>query len=181
MLKPVHAVLVAALLSSAAFDAAVAAETTAYSYDARGRLVTVVRSGGPAGSFTSSYAIDDADNRTQVAVTQNGTVAPSFSVANARNATEGTPLVLEMARDGGSGVGGSGDYATSGSATSGSEFTTTSGALTFSSAETTPAFSAPTASDRAVEASESVLASIAGAAGGATAASATEVSGPSAF
>ncbi len=41
--------------------AAVAAETIAYSYDARGRLVQVART-GPVNK-TTSYTLDKADNR----------------------------------------------------------------------------------------------------------------------
>ena len=44
--------------------AAFAAETITYQYDARGRLVKVVRSGGPNGTKTTSYTLDKADNRT---------------------------------------------------------------------------------------------------------------------
>ena len=41
-----------------------ASETITYSYDARGRLKTVARSGGPNGTKTTSYTLDRADNRT---------------------------------------------------------------------------------------------------------------------
>jgi len=43
---------------------ALAAETITYSYDARGRLVTVARSGTVNNNVTTSYALDKADNRT---------------------------------------------------------------------------------------------------------------------
>ncbi|HEX6604206.1 MAG TPA: hypothetical protein VF027_04920 [Sphingomicrobium sp.] len=41
-----------------------ASETIAYSYDARGRLVQVARSGTVNNGVTTSYTIDKADNRT---------------------------------------------------------------------------------------------------------------------
>ncbi len=50
-----------ALLSAAA---AAANETISYGYDARGRLVTAARSGGPNNALTTSYTLDKADNRT---------------------------------------------------------------------------------------------------------------------
>jgi uncharacterized protein involved in exopolysaccharide biosynthesis len=43
---------------------AYAAETITYSYDARGRLVTVARTGTVNNNVTTSYAHDKADNRT---------------------------------------------------------------------------------------------------------------------
>ena len=54
--------LTAAALATAA--AAVAAETISYSYDARGRLIKVVRSGTVNNGVNTSYAYDKADNRT---------------------------------------------------------------------------------------------------------------------
>jgi YD repeat-containing protein len=54
--------LTAAALTIAA--AAVAAETISYSYDARGRLIKVVRSGTVNNGVNTSYAYDKADNRT---------------------------------------------------------------------------------------------------------------------
>lgn len=46
-----------------------AAETVSYTYDARGRLVQVVRSGTPNNGVSSTYTYDKADNRTNVTVT----------------------------------------------------------------------------------------------------------------
>ncbi len=53
--------LAAAALATAA--AAVAAETVTFTYDARGRLVKVVRSGTVNNGVTTSYSYDKADNR----------------------------------------------------------------------------------------------------------------------
>jgi hypothetical protein len=45
-----------------------AAETITYQYDAKGRLVTVVRSGAVNNGVTVTYAHDKADNRQRVIV-----------------------------------------------------------------------------------------------------------------
>jgi len=59
--------LAAAALCIAA--AAIASETITYSYDARGRLVKVQRSGSVNNNVTANYVYDKADNRTNVNVT----------------------------------------------------------------------------------------------------------------
>ena len=46
-----------------------AAETVTYTYDARGRLVQAVRSGGPSSGTQVNYTHDAAGNRTRVQVT----------------------------------------------------------------------------------------------------------------
>jgi hypothetical protein len=48
---------------------ALAAETIVYSYDAKGRLVKVERSGTVNNNVTANYSHDKADNRTNVTVT----------------------------------------------------------------------------------------------------------------
>ena len=48
---------------------ALATETINYTYDARGRLVKVARSGTVNNSVNTSYTIDKADNRTNKTVT----------------------------------------------------------------------------------------------------------------
>jgi YD repeat-containing protein len=47
---------------------AVASETITYTYDARGRLVKVKRSGSVNNNVTANYVYDKADNRTNVNV-----------------------------------------------------------------------------------------------------------------
>lgn len=58
----------AILLTGAAVAAvpalAIAAETIAYRYDARGRLVRVERSGSVNNNVATNYSYDKADNRT---------------------------------------------------------------------------------------------------------------------
>ena len=48
---------------------ALAAETIVYTYDAKGRLVKVERSGTVNNNVTANYSHDKADNRTNVTVT----------------------------------------------------------------------------------------------------------------
>jgi hypothetical protein len=48
---------------------AIASETITYTYDARGRLVKVVRSGTVNNNVQAEYKYDKADNRTNVNVT----------------------------------------------------------------------------------------------------------------
>jgi len=48
---------------------AYAAETITYSYDARGRLVKVERSGTVNNNVLTSYTLDKADNRTNKTTT----------------------------------------------------------------------------------------------------------------
>jgi hypothetical protein len=59
--------LISAIAAMAA--SAVASETITYSYDARGRLVKVQRSGSVNNNVTANYSYDKADNRTNVNVT----------------------------------------------------------------------------------------------------------------
>jgi YD repeat-containing protein len=60
-------VLLALAVASAAASA-MASETINYSYDARGRLVKVERSGSVNNNVTANYTYDKADNRTNVNV-----------------------------------------------------------------------------------------------------------------
>jgi len=47
---------------------AVASETITYTYDSRGRLVKVVRTGTVNNNVSANYSYDKADNRTNVNV-----------------------------------------------------------------------------------------------------------------
>lgn len=67
MKSPKRILLLIAGLASA--GAAIAAETITYSYDVRGRLVTVQRSGTVNNNVAASYSLDKAHNRTNVTVT----------------------------------------------------------------------------------------------------------------
>lgn len=65
---PVRAITLAAIFMSCS-HIAMAAETITYVYDARGRLVQVVRSGTVNNGVTSTYSHDKADNRTNKTTT----------------------------------------------------------------------------------------------------------------
>lgn len=56
--------LAASALALLAPGAAIASETISYSYDARGRLVHVARSGTVNNGVSAAYSYDKADNRT---------------------------------------------------------------------------------------------------------------------
>jgi hypothetical protein len=55
---------------------AFAAETITYTYDAKGRLVKVVRTGTVNNTVTAEYTHDKADNRTRVKVTNSPNPPP---------------------------------------------------------------------------------------------------------
>jgi hypothetical protein len=60
--------LLLAAMAAAASAAAWASETITYTYDARGRLVKVERSGSVNNNVKAEYKYDKADNRTNVNV-----------------------------------------------------------------------------------------------------------------
>ena len=55
---------------------AAATETITYTYDAKGRLVKVVRTGTVNNNVTVEYTHDKADNRTRVKVTNSSNPPP---------------------------------------------------------------------------------------------------------
>lgn len=55
---------------------AIAAETITYTYDAKGRLVKVVRTGTVNNNVTTEYEHDKADNRTKVKTTNSPNPPP---------------------------------------------------------------------------------------------------------
>lgn len=55
---------------------AAATETITYTYDAKGRLVKVVRTGTVNNNVTAEYTHDKADNRTRVKVTNSPNSPP---------------------------------------------------------------------------------------------------------
>lgn len=66
--------LSAVLLMSSA--ATLAAETVTYTYDARGRLVQVARTGSVNSGVTTTYGHDKANNRTTKATTGSANQPP---------------------------------------------------------------------------------------------------------
>ena len=72
-----RACLLAILLPSLAIATpATAAETITYTYDAKGRLVKVVRTGTVNNNVTVEYTHDKADNRTRLKTTNSPNPPP---------------------------------------------------------------------------------------------------------
>ena|SRR5450759_698546 len=61
---------------------AVAQETVSYTYDARGRVVTVAHSGASNNGVSASYTYDKAENRSNVTVTGVGGLGPAMAPAS---------------------------------------------------------------------------------------------------
>ena len=115
-----------------------ASETITYSYDARGRLVKVVRSGTVNNGVSACYSYDKADNRSNVTVATSsdcGTPPPSFAI-NDISVTEGGNLVFTVTRTGSTSSSFSVDFATANGTASGADYTANSGTLTFAAADT---------------------------------------------
>ena len=72
----IKAGLVLAAALAAAIVPALAGETVKYSYDAKGRLVKVERSGNVNDGVRTEYKHDKADNRTKVIVTGSSNPPP---------------------------------------------------------------------------------------------------------
>ena len=62
-----------------------AAETITYTYDARGRLKEVQRTGTVNNGVTTTYTVDKADNRTDKTTTGSPNPPPPWSVLLARD------------------------------------------------------------------------------------------------
>ena len=72
----VASVILATLGICALTAAAIAAETITYTYDAKGRLVKVERSGTVNNNVKTDYAHDKADNRTNTTTTGSPNAPP---------------------------------------------------------------------------------------------------------
>jgi hypothetical protein len=69
-------ILAIGLLSFGTATSAIAAETITYTYDAKGRLVKVVRTGTVNNNVTVDYEHDKADNRTRQKTTNSPNPPP---------------------------------------------------------------------------------------------------------
>lgn len=149
---------------------ATASETVDYSYDARGRLIQVNRSGTVNNGLVACYTYDSADNRTNVTVANPSCTPPPPSFAiNDVSVTEGGNLVLTVTKSGSASTSFSVNYATAnGTAAAGPDYTAASGTLTFLAAETTKTITVATTNDTILEGAETVLVNLSGATGGAT-------------
>ena len=154
------------LAATALAGAAMAAETITYSYDARGRLVTVSHAGSVNAGITTSYTIDKADNRTNRTVT-GASSQPVLSIADA-SGTEGQTLSFTVTRSGPTDGAVSVAWATaSGSAASPGDFQQGSGTLSFAAGETAKTISVTTVDDLQAESEESFTVSLSSPTGGA--------------
>ena len=146
----------------------IAQETTTYTYDALGRLITSTISGGPNNGTQTGTTFDPASNRTNYTVT--GTpLPPSFAIGNAAAVTEGGQLMFTVTKTGGTSVSSSVNYATAdGTAISGSDYTAASGTLTFAAGETTKTIPVSTIDDNVIESAETVLVNLSSPTNGAT-------------
>jgi hypothetical protein len=137
--------------------AAAASENIAYSYDSRGRLIQVSRSGTVNNGVNGCYTYDRGDNRKNV--TSATSECATFSVAAINvSAAEGSPLNFIVNKVGGSQSAFTVNYATSnGTATAGSDYTAASGTLTFAAGETQKTVLVATSSDAATDPGETVV------------------------
>lgn len=146
-------------------------ETVTYHYDAQGRLVKVARAGTVNNGTTACYAYDDADNRTNVAVsTATDCAGPgvSFSVNNV-SVTEGGNLVFTVQKTGSAAATINIDYATAnGTASAGSDYTAKSGTLSFLTTDTSKTVSVATTDDGTFESAETLFLNLSNPTGGAT-------------
>lgn len=138
-------------------------EAVTYTYDDRGRLVQVSRSGAVNDGIQASYTYDKADNRTNVTVS-----GPGFSISDA-SVTEGGTLVFTVTKTGTVSGSLNVNYATSnGTATAGSDYQAAGGTLTFLSTDITRTISVVTIDDAASESAETVNLTLSSPTGGAT-------------
>lgn len=146
--------------------AAWARESTIYTYDALGRLISTSIAGGPNDGLHTSTDFDTADNRTNYTVT--GAPTANFSIADA-SVTEGGVATVTITRAGSLAGVVTVDYGTSnGSAVAPSDYTAVSGTLTFTIGETSKTISIVTADDAIYEGAEDLGITLSRPSGGAS-------------
>jgi hypothetical protein len=74
-MRPVPMIFVFAITAAAV--PALATETLTYTYDAKGRVTKVVRTGTVNNNVTTAYTFDKANNRKNVKVTNSSNSPPS--------------------------------------------------------------------------------------------------------
>jgi YD repeat-containing protein len=151
--------------------AAHAAETATQTYDARGRLTQVAHSGTVNNGVTTSYTYDKADNRTNKTTSgvSGGGGGVNFTISSNGAVTEGANSVFTVTKNGTASVSMSVNYATAnGTAVQPGDYTSTSGTLTFTTAQTSKTVSVPTINDTAVESPETFTMTLSAPTGGAT-------------
>lgn len=149
-----------------------ASETVNYTYDARGRLVKVARSGTVNNGVSACYAYDKADNRSNVTVETAtdcaGGSGVSFSISSDGAVTEGANSVFTVTKTGTATTSLSVSYTTAnGTAAAPGDFTSASASLTFTTAETSKTVSVPTIDDTSSESAETFTMTLSAPSGGA--------------
>jgi hypothetical protein len=128
-----------------------AQETSTYSYDAKGRLIGYVKSGGPNNGQTETLSYDAADNRTNLTVTGTPSTTVSTISITAASTNEGTSLAFTITRVGNTTQAVSASWATSnGAAIAGTNYSASSGTVSFAVGVTTATVSVPTSADGAI-------------------------------
>lgn len=76
MALPIVRIVGVTLIGCVLGASALAAETVTYTYDAQGRVVAVVTTGGVNNGVNQTYQYDPADNRTQASTSGSSNSAP---------------------------------------------------------------------------------------------------------
>lgn len=154
-------------------NTAKAQETTTYTYDALGRLVTASKFGGPDSGAAHTIGYDAAGNRTNYAVTGANPATANIAIGNA-SVTEGGSLVFTVTRSGNTAVAASVSFSTAGgTAVSGADFTPSAGTVNFAVGQTTVTIVVATIDDAAIEATETMTVTLANPSGNAAITGAT--------
>ena len=156
---------ITASLMAAWVPSAVFADTTTYTYDALGRLVTASVSGGPTSGKTTSTSYDEAGNRKAHAIGTNlpaPTNAATFSISGpAQSASEGGFATFTVTKTGTASSNLSVKYASvNGTASAPADFDAASGTLTFRHWETVKTIAIPIKDDGMAESQEAFSVSL---------------------
>ena len=131
-----------------ALNPATASETSTYTYDALGRLVTTANVGGPRNGNTVSTRFDPAGNRAAVAVNQalpTENTAMVFSIGGPGTIAIGSPANFTISKSGPASANVSLSYSTAnGTAVTPTHYTAASGTLLFRPWETSKTISVAT-------------------------------------
>ena len=164
--------MAAASLAGLLAPPAIASETITYTYDARGRLVKVARSGNVNNGATACYAYDKADNRSNVTVQTTSDCSAgtgvSFAVSSNGAVTEGATSVFTVTKTGTATGTLTVNYGTSnGTAVQPGDYTTTTGTLSFLTSDTSKTINVPTVNDSTSESTEAFAMTLSAPSGGA--------------
>lgn len=152
--KAIATFAVSALLGASS-AASLASETTTYTYDELGRLISTSMSGSVNNGVTAGACFDPAGNRANVSVSL--AAGNSFSISNA-SANEGSLLKFTVSRVGDTTGSASVSYSTApGTASSKFDYWSASGVLNFAPYESCKIVSVSTRSDTAYDPNETMF------------------------